>query len=70
MDNTKLELAEAMAQAQRHLDSVAYYLRDAKDTDLDAAYDMADRLLTAIGHARILEANLIRQTIAQGKNHE
>jgi len=66
MDST--ELREAIAQAGRYLQSVDYQLTRSKP-DLDAAYDMADRLLSQLGLARIIEAGLIRQQIAQGANH-
>ena len=66
MDNT--ELRDVIAQASRYLKSVDYHLTRSAP-DLDAAYDLADKLLSQVGLARIVEAGIIRHRIAQGANH-
>jgi len=68
MEATKLELAEAIAQARRRMGVLSGEF-NLTQPDLDRLYEDCDRLLSQIGLARIIEASLIRQQIAGGENH-
>jgi len=63
------ELAEAMNSIRLRMD-VLHGEFNLKNPDLDTLYSHTDKLLKAIGLARIIEASHARRTAAGGAHHD